>query len=269
MPRVCILTDKSAQFTHQNYPGYEHVFQVPFALERVVQQGEVPLLEVPELRLLHPSTKDYQQNFQELIKKYDSILVLTLSSHLLPLASQAQSAISRWQNHADIQVLDSHTVSIGLGWLVEQAAEAIHTGESCQAIIKRVQEKTKGIYFLFFIPDLGALVNTNHISPTQAMAASILEMLPIFMLEDGKLVPVEKAKSPRAVMEYFMEFLDEFQSPSRVALVHASSQAAGRLEQLRQHILTALPETHYSEHALSSELKLLLGNESIGMAIMH
>lgn len=269
MPHACILTDNTAQFTRHTFPGKENVYVVPLALERIVEPGEVPMLDTPELRLLHPSAQDFNRHFKELSQKYDSILVLTLSSQLFPLDSYALAEAAQSHNHVEIEVMDSRTTSIGLGWLVEQAASAAQAGESCQKIIKLVQRASAGIYFLFFIPDLGALVNTRHLTPTQAMAAAMLEMLPIFMLEDGRLAPLEKAHSPRAVIEYFEEFLDEFEFPGRVALVHGSGQEAGRLSQLRQHIQTAHPLAQSTEHAFTPELELLLGRRGLGMAIMQ
>jgi DegV family protein with EDD domain len=269
MPRVCIVTDSTAQFARAAFPGRERVFITPFALDREIQEGEVPQLDEPRLYLQHPTTQDYEYLFDKLSHEYDSILVMTLSADLYPLAPQAISAAARFENHLEIEVLDSRTTSIGLGWLVEQAARMVQTGLSYNNIIKQVREKISGIYFLFFIPSPEGLVNTRHITPSQAVVTRILDLLPIYTLEDGRLVPLEKASSPRAVMEYFAEFLDEFENPVRLALVRGSTQPASRLGQLRQHILATHPEAQFSEHTFPAELELLLGRESIGLAIMQ
>jgi DegV family protein with EDD domain len=269
MPRVCIVTDSTAQFARSPFPGRERIFVTPFALDRQMQKGEVSQLDEPLLHLLHPTTPDYEYLFRKLSHDYDSILVMTLSSDLYPLAAQALSAAAQIQNHLEIEVLDSRTTSIGLGWLVEQAARAAQAGISYSTIIKQVRERIAGIYFLFFIPNQDGLVNTRHITPTQAMVARILELLPIYLLEDGKLSPLDKVSTTRAVIEYFEEFLDEFDNPAQLALVRGTTQPASRLGQLRQHILSAHPEANFSEHTFPTELELLLGKESIGLAIMQ
>ncbi len=226
-------------------------------------------MDEPHLHLQHPTAKDYEVLFDRLSHEYDSILVLTLSSDLYPLAAQALSAAARFENHLEIEVLDSRTTSIGLGWLVEQAARAAQAGVAFSAIRKQLIGKIAGIYFLFFIPNPDGLVNTRHLTPSQAVVARMLELLPIYLLEDGRLAPLEKASSPRAVMEYFSEFLNEFENPSRLALVRGTDQPASRLGQLRQHILAGYKEAHFSEHTFPAELEFLLGRESIGLAIMQ
>ena len=269
MPRVCIVTDTTAQFTHSQFPGQELVVITPFALEREVQKGEIPLLDMPELRLQHPTEKDYELLYHKLSRDYDSILVLTISSELFPLAPQAQKAADKYHHHPEIEVVDTRTTSVGLGWLVEQAARAAQAGEKCSAIARQVREKITSIYFLFFIPNTDGLVNTRHITPSQALVARMLDMLPIFLLEEGRLVPQEKAGSLRMVMEYFEDFMDEYENPARLALVRSAGQPAVRLGQLRQHIRSSHPETHFSEHTFPAELEPILGRESMGMAIMQ
>ncbi len=113
------------------------------------------------------------------------------------------------------------------------------------------------------------LAENGYLSPAQAQAAEILGMLPIFMLEDGRLSPLEKGHSQRAVVDCFEEFLDEFESPRRVALAHGLGHDSTRTRPLRQHIQEMHPEAHFSEHVFSPHLAALLGTRSIGMAIMQ
>lgn len=270
MPRVCILTDSTAQFTRTDFPGRERVFIAPFDLKPVTRQGPDSLpLRFSGPRLVPPSPQDFRHLYQKLSREYDSILVLTLSSQLSPVAPHALSASTHFLNRVAIEVLDTRTTSVGLGWLVEQAVAAACAGEAVGTIVKQVREAIARIYFLFYIPELGALTETSHLSPAQALVAGMLGILPIFMLEDGRLAPLEKAHSQRAVLEYFEEFLDEFESPGNVALVHGVGQAMTRMSPLRQHIQDLHPETHFSEHVFSPQLEALLGMQSMGMAIMQ
>lgn len=268
MPRVCILTDATAQFTRNDFPGRECVFTAPFRLEPTAPRRADSLpVNLPDQHLVPPSEQDFRHLYQELSRQYDSILVMALSAQLSPVAAHALSASTLYRNGASVEVLDTRTTSVGLGWLVEQAAAGAHAGETVGTIVKRIREAIKHIYFLLFIPDLGVLVETGYLSPSQVVVAGILGILPIFILEDGRLVPLNKAHSQRAVLEYFQEFLDEFEMPAQVALVHGTDQGAARINSLRQYIQASHPEANYSEHAFSPQLEALLGKQSIGMAI--
>ncbi len=270
MSRVCILTDSTAQFTRTDFPGRAHVFVAPFDLKPVARRGADSLpRRFSNQYLASPSPQDFWRLYQKLSREYDSILVLTLSSQLSPVTGHALSASSRFSNHAAVEVLDTRTTAAGLGWLVEEAAGAASAGEAAGAIVKQVRAVIPCIYSLFFIPDLNRLAEAGHLHPAQAVVAGMLGMLPIFTLEDGRLAPLEKVRSHRAVLECFEEFLDEFESPLRVALAHGIGRTTLQTRPLRQHIREAHPEAQFSEHAFPSHLEAMLGTQSIGMAIMQ
>ncbi len=270
MSRVCILTDNTAQFTRTDFPGREHVYLAPFDLETVEAQGKDPIRNVfSGQRLVPPSDQVFLQQYQDLAARYDSILVLTISALLSPALSNALSARARFHNPARVEVVDSRTTSIGLGWLVAEAATAICAGESLGTLVKRVHAASGRIFFLFFVPEMDALAINGHLSHAQALVADILGILPIFLLEEGRLAPLEKARSQRAVLEYFVEFLDEFETPADVALVHGRKVPAGRMQPIRQHIQEIHPQALLSEQVLTPALEALLGAQSFGMAILQ
>jgi DegV family protein with EDD domain len=270
MSRVCILTDSTVQFTRLDFPGRERVFIAPFNLKPAAPQGAASLPgQPPAGRLDPPTSQGFRRLYQELSREYDSILVLTLSSLLGPVSSHAASAAAQFVNHASVDVLDTRTTSTGLGWLVEGAAAAAAAGEAAGKIIDQVRATIPHIYLLFFIPELGALTQAGHLDPAQALVARMLGILPIFTLEDGRLAPLEKARSQRAVLEFFEEFLDEFSSPKRVALMHGTGRNVLRTGSLRQHIREVHPGAHFSEGAFPQPVEMMLGEQSIGMAVMQ
>ncbi len=47
----------------------------------------------------------------------------------------------------------------------------------------------------------------------QALVAEMMGMLPIFAFEEGRLVPMEKVRTPRHLFEAFQDFMGEFETP--------------------------------------------------------
>lgn len=216
-----------------------------------------------------PSLPAFRRMFEKLSLEYDDILVLTGSSDLCPVAARAAAAAAQVHTSTQIEILDTRTTSIGLGWLVELAAAAAQAGERNGEVIKQVRTAMRRIYFLLHIPDLDALVCSGQISRSQALAATMLGMLPIFNLEEGRLVPLAKVRSHRAVLEFFQEFLCEFDSPRQVAVVRGTSQPSTRTSPLRQHIHELHLEARFKEHVFTPVLDLLLGSRGLGLAIFH
>ena len=270
MPRVCILTDSTAQFTRANFPGHERVHIVPFGLQSAAPDGNGSLpVGTTAQRLISPSVQDFAHLYTRLSREYDSILVLMLSSMLNHAMQNALSAAKQHHNHVTIEVVDSQTTTVGLGMLVQAAAEAALDGAAMSDIIWKVREIVPHIYMLLCIPDLRSLAQSGYLDFSQALVGEIMELMPVFILEDGCLAPMEKVRTPRHLFELFQDFMGEFEVPEHIALVHGKSQSAIRTRPLRQHIQEAFPGTPFSEHSLNPHLAALFGVQSTVLVVME
>lgn len=263
MTRVCILTDSTAQFTRPDFPGHERVFIIPLGLT----PGGVEVSKPPR-QLMPPTPQDFIRFYSHLGREYDAVLVLTLASRLHATTANAEKAHSLYSNHNNIQVIDTKTIAIGLGLLVETAAAAAVTGATLADIEKLVRAAINRIYMLLCIPELTRLENLGLLTHAQAVVGEILGMLPIFMLEEGSLTPMEKARTSRHLFESFQEFIGEFTAPKHIALLRGAGQATLRTRPMRQYIQETFPNTTYSEHALNQHMLELIGSQSIGLVVM-
>jgi DegV family protein with EDD domain len=268
MSCVCILTDSTAQFTRAKFPGHERVFVAPFDPEPVARQGSaLPPRSVSVPRFAPPSVEKFLDQYRQLSSGFDSILVITVSSRISPVYRHACTAAAQLDRHVSVEVLDSQTTGAGLGWLVETAAAAASRGDAPGEILKQVRTAIPRTYALFFTPELEVLVAAGQISQAQAIAAGIMGLLPIFLLEDGCLLPLAKVRSRRTALEYFEEFLEEFQELERVTLLFGESTTP-RTRLLSQHIQQAYCGANFSQHAIGLSLASLFGAQSIGLAVL-
>ncbi len=269
MPDVCILTDSTVQFTQPSFPGRERVYIIPFDLQVAARGENGSSFGEPrsQPRLLPPSPEDFLRYYTHLGQKYDSILVLTLSSYLSQAMQNALLARSQFSNHCSVEVIDSQSVSIGLGMLVQAAAAAASQGLPTADIERKIRVAIPHIYLLFCIPELMCLANAGHMNRSQAMVGELMSMLPIFTLEDGRLVPSEKVRTPRHLFEAFQDFMTEFESPTHIALVHGSNHNTLRIRPLRQYMQELFPHTPFSEHAIPPHVTALFGSQSIGLFV--
>jgi fatty acid-binding protein DegV len=120
---------------------------------------------------------------------------------------------------------------------------------------------------LVCIPEITHLETFGMLTHTQAMVGEMLGMLPIMFMEEGQLVPLGKARTPRHLLETFEEFLNEFSAPERVALVRGTGHTTTRTRPLRQYVRDNFPDAQYSEHPLNAPLSVLFGPQSIGIVV--
>jgi DegV family protein with EDD domain len=254
MPRVCILTDSTAQFTRTDFPGRERVFVLALDLEPVLPA---------------PAPQAFLRYFGLLSGEFDAVLVLTLASHLNPAADSARKAASLYSNHAAVQVVDSQTTSVGLGMLVEAAAGAASTGASLAEVEHLVRTAIRRVYMLLCIPELACLERLGLLDHTQALVGEVIGLMPVLTMEEGGLTPMGKARTPRHLFESFEEFMDEFTAPGHVALLRGTSQTTLRTRPLREFVQQTFPDTPYSEHPLNPPLSALFGTQAIGLVVME
>jgi DegV family protein with EDD domain len=271
MPNVCILTDSTAQFTQSNFPGHERVHVIPFDLQTNDLKEVKPLPGgfAVQKQLIPPSPQEFIQYYTWLSRTYDSILVLTLCSLLNPIMSHAFSASDQYSKGATVEVVDSRTIAIALGMLVQLAAGEASEGASLREIDRRLRTSIPRVYMLFCIPEVPYLVYSALMDYAQALVADMMGMLPIFNFEEGRLVAMEKAYTPRGLLEAFRNFMGEFETPSHIALVGSMICGSLRTSPLRQCVKDTFPEAIFSEHPVQPHLAVLLGSRSIGLAIME
>jgi DegV family protein with EDD domain len=271
MSNVCIITDSTAQFTQANFPGHERVHVIPIDIQNSAAHEDETL---PggigfQRQLISPTPQDFIRCFARLSRKYDSILVLTLSSFLNPITENALSALSQYSNGAIVEVMDSQTTAIGLGMLVQLAAGAANDRASLSEIDQRLRASIPRVFMLFCIPELTYLANSGLMDTAQAVVAEMMGMLPIFAFEEGRLVPMEKVRTPRHLFEAFQDFMSEFESPVQIALLRSSGRGNLRTGPLRQFVKDTFPGTVFSEHPLQPPLAALFGPRSIGLFVME
>lgn len=268
MPRVCILTDTSAQFTDTNFPGHDQVYVIPFeTLESAGRAGPARPGSMPFCSLTPPSARAFLKFYTELGHQYDAILTLVLSSTLGRGMQNAISASAQYNNHAAIRVVDTQTVAVGLGLLVEAAAKALEQGASLDETVHLVRAALPRLYMLICVPELTYLAEGGHLDRAQARVGELLGMLPIFVLEEGRLTPMEKVRTSRHLFESFQEFMGEFETPVHIALLRGACQESIRSRPLRQYVQESFPFAHFSEHAMTPTVEGLFGPRSIGLVI--
>jgi DegV family protein with EDD domain len=169
-----------------------------------------------------------------------------------------------------VQVIDSQSTSVGLGMLVQSAAEAASEGVASTEIERLLRGQIPHIYSVFCIPGLTYLNCSGFIGAAQAIAGEMLSLLPIYTLEDGRLTSIEKARNYRQLMDFLQEFVDEFSDLYHIAFIQSTPPMIHEARTLREHAAMNFPKTPFSEHTISLPLAVLMGPRTLAVfAIEH
>jgi fatty acid-binding protein DegV len=139
MSSTCILTDSIAQFPQLGFSGRNDVRVVSFEVEingkRYAEARELRTSDLPPTasealcpRLIPPTEEYFADLFTNLSQHYDDIIAILTSSSLNPVSLNAQKAAKSVQGRSRVTVIDSQTTSVGLGLMVQTAAEGVANG---------------------------------------------------------------------------------------------------------------------------------------------
>jgi DegV family protein with EDD domain len=277
MPRTCILTDSSAYFTKLAFTGQELVTVLPHTIQvdghSIKDDKDLSLYTSfhnghPPLAL-PPSEDDFRRAYIRLGTKYRDIVVILISSHLSESLANAHSAVHTCNTSANIFIIDSLNTAIGLGSLVQAAAEYSHRGYSGLEINRQIRGLVNHIYSVFCLPDLTHLSRAGLIDPAQAIVGEMLGVIPFFTLENGRLVHTQKIRSPRHLVDIMYEFVVEFDNLKYLALLQGVPTFEQECKNLHDRISQNVRTTPLCEHSFSLSLATILGPHSIGLVAME
>ena len=280
MSSICIVTDSSAQFAQPSFPGRNVVKIISHDVQingRIFPGGEdlkaqnLPPSANKELqpKLIPPSPEMFYKEFSSIGQSYDTIIGLFLSSSLSECYSNAAKAAATLHGRFNVQTIDSQTTSLGLGLLVQFAADLIAKGCSLSEIELHIRSQIPQIYGVFCTPGLTYLYSNKFIDYAQATIGEMLGLLPIFALEDGQLSPLEKVRNHRHAIEFFQEFLDEFESLQHIALLQSAPSNTQEARMLRDYAQDSFPKTPFTEHTINLPLSVLFGPRSMGLIVVE
>ena len=278
MSKVCILTDSTAQFPAPLFPGNELVNVIPLHVElneslytdaKDIRTANLPASARQENspRALPPTVEEFAEVFSNLGRRYTEIVTILVSSHLTPVVPYAVEAASTTGGPARIHVIDSQTTAVGLGLLVQAAARAAQLGADTIEITRLVRGMVSKIYTVFCVQSLSYLYKAGHLDPAQAIVGEMLNVMPFLILENGRLVPIQKVRSPRHLVDILHEFIMEFNDLKHIAIIQGVPPFEQEARNLRDRINGENATPSFSEHTLGAALATILGPRSLGIVV--
>lgn len=276
MSQVCILTDSTAQFPTPAFAGRKLVNVIPLHIHlddtlyhksEGIKAADLPpsAQRVAGIEVLPPSLDEFQDMYTYLGQFYEEIVVILHTSNLSKTYQNALEAAAAVKGKMKIVVIDALTTATGLGLVVQVAAAAAEEGIGGPEIDDMIRSLLPRMYSVFCIQGLSYLHRSGYLSEAQAIVGEFLDILPIFILESGKLIPTLKARNNRHLVDLLHEFLSEFTHLDHIALLQGVPPFEAETRALRERLLMDFENTPISEHTISPELAGIIGPRSLGM----
>lgn len=278
--RICILTDSTAQFPVSSFPGQELVKIIPLHVryddkirpdDKSLGFSDLPRSQrnSTSLEVYPPSARDFYQTYHSLGQKYGQIITILLSARLNPAIRNAHKAASSGLGWVALPLIDSQTTGVGLGLIVQAAAEAADGGATVPEIQRYVRLLIPRVYTLLCAQSLTYMGRSGYLDPAQAVIGEMLGICPLFTLESGELSLAQKVSSGRHLVDQLLDFITEFGALKHIALFRGEIPFDQDTRQLRERIGEIYPAAPYSEHFIGTALAITLGPRSLGITVLE
>jgi DegV family protein with EDD domain len=179
-----------------------------------------------------PSPGAFEQAFREAAANGDPVVCINLSSQLSATMQSAQTAAKALDGEIDVRVLDSRSITAGLGLQVLAAAEAAANGASVDEVVAVVDDLSGRTKVFGALDTLENLKKGGRIGGAQAMIGSILSIKPIIDISTGVVTEAGKQRTRKKAMAWLRDTLFEQPDVGHVAVCHGCSDDVEDLVEL-------------------------------------
>lgn len=193
----------------------------------------------------------------------DAVLCLNISSDLSNTVQSARTAAAACEGRLPIQVIDTRTVSSGLGTLVLEAARAAADRAGIDVIVRRVRDLIPRTHVLAALNTLENLKKGGRIGGARAMLGSVLSIKPLIDITGGVVQEAGKPRTRRRAMQMLYDRMVGAGAIEQVAVMHGG---ASDIEEFLELIAPRFPRTSLRLGELGAVIGSHGGAEILGVS---
>jgi len=187
-----------------------------------------------------PTPQQFVEFYRQIADPGDTILSIHVTGKLSGTFASAELAARELEGEYHVIPFDSAAGSAAQGYMVKEARLLERSGASLQVILDRLEYIRSKIQVILTLDTLDYARMSGRVGTMQAALASLLNVKPIVLLEDGILDMSDKVRTRSKSLDQVLDMIKERlgDRPANVAVVQARDPQAGQtlLEKVRQSI---------------------------------
>ncbi|MCS7275824.1 MAG: DegV family protein [Dehalococcoidia bacterium] len=191
-----------------------------------------------------PSVGEMLQAYEEVLQEADELVCIHISSKLSATYNNAcRAAEALRERGARIEVVDSLSVSMGMGFIVLAAARAARGGASMEQVLAIARHCVDRVRLYFVLDTLEYLRRGGRIGRARAFLGSLLHVKPILSLRDGEVHPEGRVRTRQQARERLLQLALATPRIKEMAIGYTTDRAEAEalLERVRPMLSHAQP----------------------------
>ena len=150
----------------------------------------------------------------------DAVVCINLSAGLSATMQSARNAATAMAAELPVHVIDSRSITSGLGTQVVLAAQAAADGATADEVVALVEDLVRRTHVIGALDTLENLKKGGRIGGAKALLGSLLSMKPILDISSGEVEEAGRARTRRKSLETLCERVVEHGAITQVHLSH-------------------------------------------------
>lgn len=273
MNSYAVITDDAVQGITKDLDGKIELISLnhkfPFEIIQSISSTDLLLPISTHTSIETLSESELHSLFGTVFANYDEVFCILSAGSLSTLFSSIEKYSIKNKGRANFHLIDSESLSVGQGYLVNYVFQQVKNGLSAQLIDENLREMIPNIYTILCSPDLSYLYSNGFLDTGQLIAGEQHAIYPVFSLENGHYNSLEKFKNFHGIRDYFIEFLEEYENLQDLAFILPQNNSLSLFQDIKQYSIENIKIETISEVTANTFLSNLLGPHGFGMILIE
>lgn len=153
----------------------------------------------------------------------EGVVCVNLSSKLSATGEAAQAAARAVADVVPVKVVDSLSVTLGLGMIAVESARRAAAGAGLDQIVALAEDMARRTKVFGSLDTLEYLKKGGRIGAAQALLGSILSIKPCIEVVDGKVEPGPKQRTRSRSLQWLADQVGGFKGVENLAVLHGDA----------------------------------------------
>lgn len=277
MPRILVMTDSTCdlplawvrRFDIRMVPTYVQFGMESFA-DDGVQLKRSEFYQRMAAAPMHPTTSapppgQTHAIMAQALKDADRVIGITAPAKLSGIYNTFRLAAEQLGPER-ITLIDSGTLSMGLGWLVIIAAEMAQSGATPKAIKSAVEKTRSRTNVWAALNTLEYVRRSGRVSWAAATVGDLFQIKPVIRLYDGEVTSVTRVRTSQRAFQALVDLAHRAAPLERLAIMHSNYLDGAR--RLADTLADIHPDHEIAVVDVTPVLGVHVGPNGLGLGIV-
>lgn len=282
MKKIAIVTDSNSGITQEMGKTMGiHVIPMPFFIDGELFLEDITLTqeefykrlgEDSDISTSQPSPGEVMECWDELLKEYDEIVHIPMSSGLSSTCHASQSLSQEYEGK--VCVVDNQRISVTQKQSVEDAIVLRDAGKSASEIKEILEAEKLQASIYITVDTLKYLKKGGRVTPAAAALGTVLNLKPVLQIQGEKLDAFSKVRgwkaAKRTMLKAIEKDLNDRFADVREDMVLGMAYTCSKEEaqEWKQEIAEKFPEYEIVEGPLSLSVACHIGPGAMAVTCM-